>query len=132
MALSKEFDVEIKDCFIHPDCLAELVEMKQNGLISQTSLKAILREMFVTGISPYILAFKMDLYNAKQDGKINSAIDKVMESNKNIVDEIAGGKDKALGRLIGLVMKEFGGKADAKEIRDLFVSKINERRSAKP
>ena len=95
-------------------------------MISQASAKIIFREMFITNENPYTIAVQMSLYNLpKDDSKINYVIDDIIEKNKSIVEEIRGGKDKAIGRLIGMVMKEFDGKMDAKEIRELLISKIN-------
>ena len=45
-------------------------------------------------------------------------------AHPDIADQIRGGKQQAVGRLIGEVMKKSGGSADAKAVRDELMSKL--------
>jgi aspartyl-tRNA(Asn)/glutamyl-tRNA(Gln) amidotransferase subunit B len=60
----------------------------------------------------------------QDDGALNAAVDKVVAANPDVVEKIRGGKAQAAGALIGQVMKEMKGKADAARIRELVLERV--------
>ncbi len=48
----------------------------------------------------------------------------VLEANPNVVEDYRNGKDKALGYLIGQVMKATRGKANPQMVNRLFKEKL--------
>jgi len=51
-------------------------------------------------------------------------VDEVLTANPKMVEELKGGKDKALNALVGQVMKKSQGKANPQHVTDLIRSKI--------
>ena len=51
-------------------------------------------------------------------------IDAAIEAQPQAADDVRGGKDAAIGRLVGAVMKASGGQADAKEVRDRLFARL--------
>ncbi|MBZ0171527.1 MAG: hypothetical protein K8E66_04035, partial [Phycisphaerales bacterium] len=60
----------------------------------------------------------------RDEGAMAGWIDEVIAENEKIVEQIKGGKQQAVGRLIGEVMKKSGGSADAKAVREMLLERI--------
>ncbi|WP_370614994.1 Asp-tRNA(Asn)/Glu-tRNA(Gln) amidotransferase subunit GatB [Mumia sp. Pv 4-285] len=58
------------------------------------------------------------------DGALAAAVDRAIEANPDVADKIRDGKVAAAGALIGAVMKEMRGQADAGRVRELIVEKL--------
>jgi aspartyl-tRNA(Asn)/glutamyl-tRNA(Gln) amidotransferase subunit B len=59
------------------------------------------------------------------DGALGAAVESAIAGNPGIAAKIRGGKPQAAGALIGAVMKELGGKADASRVRELILEKLS-------
>ena len=55
---------------------------------------------------------------------LEAAVDKVIEANPDVADKIRDGKVAAAGALIGAVMKEMRGQADAGRVRELILERL--------
>jgi aspartyl-tRNA(Asn)/glutamyl-tRNA(Gln) amidotransferase subunit B len=58
------------------------------------------------------------------DGALSFAVDAVIAANPDVADKVRDGKLQAAGALIGQVMKEMKGQADAAKIRELILEKL--------
>jgi len=57
------------------------------------------------------------------DGALNEAVDRALAANPDVVDKIRAGKVQAAGAIIGAVMKEMRGQADAARVRELVLER---------
>jgi aspartyl-tRNA(Asn)/glutamyl-tRNA(Gln) amidotransferase subunit B len=60
----------------------------------------------------------------RDEGAMEAWVDEVIAEHPAIVEQIRGGKQQAVGRLIGEVMKKSGGTADAKGVREMLLGRI--------
>jgi len=58
------------------------------------------------------------------DGALGAAVDRAIEANAAIAQKIRDGKVAAAGALIGAVMKEMRGQADAARVRELVLERL--------
>ena len=58
------------------------------------------------------------------DGALAAAVERAIEANPDVADKIRDGKVAAAGALIGAVMKEMRGQADAGRVRELILEKL--------
>ena len=58
------------------------------------------------------------------DGALTEAVDRAIAANPGVADKIRDGKVAAAGALIGAVMKEMRGQADAAKVRELILSRL--------
>jgi aspartyl-tRNA(Asn)/glutamyl-tRNA(Gln) amidotransferase subunit B len=58
------------------------------------------------------------------DSALGAAVDRAIEANPDVADKIRGGKVAAAGALIGAVMKEMRGQADAGRVRELILERL--------
>ena len=58
------------------------------------------------------------------DGALSAAVDAVIAANPEVADKVREGKVQAAGALIGEVMKQMKGQADAAKARELILTKL--------
>jgi len=109
--------------------LVELAEMNENGELSSTATKQVLVELYDaknTEKSAKALAKEMNLLQENDDAALEKIIDEVLVNPvaAAAVADIKNGEQKAIGFLIGLIMKESQGKANPARARELLLQKI--------
>ena len=67
---------------------------------------------------------KRGLVLVSDDGALGAAVDSAIAANPDVADKIRDGKVAAAGALIGAVMKEMRGQADAGRVRELILEKL--------
>ncbi len=59
------------------------------------------------------------------EAALSAAVDRAIEANPDVAAKIRDGKVAAAGALIGAVMKEMKGQADAGRVRELIIDKLS-------
>lgn len=97
-----------------PKRYAELAGMVEKGEISSSAAKEIFIEMIANNKSPRVIAEEKNLIQMSDEGELIAIVDRVMadESNQPALEDIRGGNEKAIGFLVGQVMKLSSGKAN--------------------
>ena len=80
--------------------------------------------MFCEDQDPKSYVQEHGLLTVTDANALAEAVNLVLEANPKSVSDYRNGKDRALGFLVGLVMKEMKGKADPKEVNRLLREKI--------
>jgi aspartyl-tRNA(Asn)/glutamyl-tRNA(Gln) amidotransferase subunit B len=109
-----EQDIEITDCKITPESLAEMLELIADGAINGKIAKEVFAEMFKTGESPKAVVEAKGLTQITDESALAELVDKVIADNPDPVADFLGGAEKAFGFLMGQVMKASKGKANPK------------------
>jgi len=108
----KEQNVEAKDLKFSAAHLASLVKLFDEGKVNSAAAKAIFAEMFATDCDPEEYASSHGLMMDQDDGALREAAEAAVAANPQAVADIKAGKQKAMGALIGYIMKETRGKAN--------------------
>jgi len=116
--------INIADCKVKEKDIMEIINMTENNEISMTSAKLVLKKLYDDGGDILKLVEKMNIKQMSDDGEMEKICDKIISENKEIVDSILDGKDRAYGALMGKIMKETGGKANPKIMMKILKSKI--------
>lgn len=103
----------------------ELVSLTESGKINRNIAKRILDKMLDTGRKPSDLMSEENV-SGLSDDELLALCRKTAEAAPQIVQDYRGGKSKALQALIGSVMRETRGRADAKKTEEFFISIISE------
>lgn len=92
----------------------ELSTMVADNLLSSTNAKSVFNEMLRTSESPRKIAERQNLLQVSDEGEIAVIVDAVLAepASKRAIDDIKAGNDKAIGYLVGQVMKRSEGKAN--------------------
>jgi len=126
MGLLNETGQGIEDLKFTPKQLSEMLVMIDKGTISGKIAKDVFREMFDTGKSPEEIVKEKGLVQISDESQLESIARKVMENNPKSVEDYKNGKSKALGFLVGQVMKETKGKANPQLVNEIFIRLLNE------
>jgi len=115
MKYLKEELISVDEQKVTAEMMGALLKMVSDGKISNNVAKGeIFEEMYKTGKDPALIVKKKGLEQISDTGAIEEACKKIVDTNPGIVADIKAGKDRAVGALIGLVMKEMKGKANPK------------------
>jgi aspartyl-tRNA(Asn)/glutamyl-tRNA(Gln) amidotransferase subunit B len=117
--LMNEKLIEVKDLKFTPNMLAELINLINKGTISNNIGKKVLEEMFETGKDAKAIVEEKELIQNSDEGAILEIVKKVIADNPQSVEDFKNGKKRALGFVVGLVMKETKGKANPKIVNKL-------------
>ncbi|MBE6719803.1 MAG: Asp-tRNA(Asn)/Glu-tRNA(Gln) amidotransferase subunit GatB [Ruminococcaceae bacterium] len=106
------------------ESLGEIINLLSAGKITRSTAKETFEQVFVNGVDPseYIKQNGLELQNNSDE--ILAVVRSVISANPKAVDEYLGGKQKAIGFLIGQAMKQLGGKASPNEVSDCIKNEI--------
>ncbi|MCA9411677.1 MAG: Asp-tRNA(Asn)/Glu-tRNA(Gln) amidotransferase subunit GatB [Candidatus Omnitrophica bacterium] len=105
-------EIEIDECPLTPKRLVELVKLVEGGTISNNIAKEVLLDVMETGKSPSEVVEEKGLKQESDEGALLAIIQEVIEENPGPAEEFRSGKEKAIGFLMGQVMKKTQGKAN--------------------
>ena len=123
-ALLNKNNLEIKDSPIKAENLGELIDYIEDQTISGKIAKNVFEEMFNTKKRAKDIIEKKGLKQITDKSEIESLIDKVLENNKDKVDEYKSGKEKLFGYFVGQVMQETKGTANPGIVNDILKKKL--------
>ncbi len=120
-----ENELEINESKITEENLAQLITLIDKGTISSKIAKTVFEEMFKTGEMAKDIVEKKGLVQMSDEGAIKAIVEKVVEANPQSIADYKAGKDRAIGFLVGQIMKETKGKANPQIVNKLLLEIIN-------
>ncbi|MEW5910788.1 MAG: Asp-tRNA(Asn)/Glu-tRNA(Gln) amidotransferase subunit GatB, partial [Thermodesulfobacteriota bacterium] len=114
------------ECPVSPETLAKLLQMINNGLISQSAAKIVFDEMARTGEPPDVIVEAKGLTQLNDTIRIEAVVKKVLSAHPKEVQDYKAGKSKLLGFFVGCVMKETQGKANPGVVNGLVRKALSE------
>ncbi|MFZ5944329.1 MAG: Asp-tRNA(Asn)/Glu-tRNA(Gln) amidotransferase subunit GatB [Bacillota bacterium] len=118
--------MEISQTKLEPEALAKMLQMIEKGAISGKMAKQVFEEMFNTGKDPEAIVKEKGLVQISDEGQISGIIEQVIANNPKSVEDFKAGKDKAIGFLVGQVMKETKGQANPGLVNKLLKEKLEQ------
>lgn len=116
--LKEEFCLKIS-----PENLREVVLLNESGKLNMSKAKLTLEQMLLSGKRAEQILNPEDLEDF-DDNMLLSLCKKAVENNPKIVADYKGGKDKAIMALVGFVMRESKGRADAGKAKEKIIEII--------
>jgi aspartyl-tRNA(Asn)/glutamyl-tRNA(Gln) amidotransferase subunit B len=121
---ANEAGVDLEDVGISPQQIAQIQALVENGTINDKLARQIFDGVIGGEGSPAEIVAARNLAIVSDEGALAAAVDEAISANPDIVDKIKSGKVQAAGALIGSVMKQLRGQADATRVRELILEKI--------
>ncbi len=115
---------ECEEIPFSPSHLANLIKLIENGVISGKIAKTVFKKMFETADEPERIVEREGLKVVNDEGQLNNIVSAVVKSNPKSVEDYRNGKKKAIGFLVGQVMKETKGKADPQMVNKLLKDEL--------
>jgi aspartyl-tRNA(Asn)/glutamyl-tRNA(Gln) amidotransferase subunit B len=116
--------VELGDLSVSPEQVAELASLVASGRINDTLARQVLEGVLAGEGSPEQVVEARGLGIVSDDGALGAAVDRAIVANPAVAQKIRDGKVAAAGALIGAVMKEMRGQADAARVRELVLERL--------
>ncbi len=126
--LSKNLNAEnltIENSPVDAKRLAEMILLIEKGTISGKIAKTVFVEMWKSQDSPEKIVKDKGLVQITDTGAIEKIVDEVIANNPKPVEEYKAGKKKAIGALVGQVMKLSKGKANPQTVNQLLAKKLD-------
>ena len=106
---------------VSAEMLAELIALINSGEISNNTAKGeVFEEMYKSGKSPKVIVEEKGLKQVSDTSAIEEICKKIIEANPGPVADIKAGHEKAIGFLVGMVMKESKGQANPQMVNDII------------
>jgi aspartyl-tRNA(Asn)/glutamyl-tRNA(Gln) amidotransferase subunit B len=117
--------LELADVKITGRGLGEMIALIENGTISTKIAKTVFKAMLETGKDPKQIVEEQGLVQISDEGAIKAVVDQIVDNNPQSVADFKAGKEKAVGFLVGQVMKETKGKANPGLVNKLIIECLN-------
>lgn len=104
--------IELHETPLTSKYLADLLKMVKEDKISNNIGKKVLRKIFEEGKDPVTIVEEEGLIQISDEGALLEMINEVLEENPQSIEDFKAGKDRALGYLVGQVMRISKGKAN--------------------
>ena len=122
---ANESEISLAELTISPAQVAALQELVDDGSINDKLARQVIDGVLAGEGEPADVVASRGLAVVSDDGALNAAIDAAIEANPDVADKIRAGKVQAAGALIGAVMKQMGGQADAGRVRELILERLS-------
>ncbi|HZP95357.1 MAG TPA: Asp-tRNA(Asn)/Glu-tRNA(Gln) amidotransferase subunit GatB [Candidatus Limnocylindria bacterium] len=109
---------------LRPRHIGSLVRLVKSGELSTTAAKDVFAEVWRSGEEPAAVVKTKGLAQVSDEAAIAAAVDAVLAENPKAVADYKAGNERALGALVGAVMKRMGGKANPAVINKVLVERV--------
>lgn len=104
--------------------LIKLVSMVDGNMLSSTAAKEVLQEVLVSGADPQAVAEAKNLIQESDESALVMIVEQVLSENPKAAQDVTNGEMKAIGFLVGQVMKASQGKANPSVVTQLIKKQL--------
>ena len=121
---ANEAGVELADVGLAPRQVAELQALVDAGTVNDQLARQVIEGVLAGEGTPADVVAGRGLAVVSDDGALGAAVDRAIAAHPDVAARIADGTVQAVGALIGAVMKEMRGQADAARVRELILGRL--------
>ncbi|GAA0440598.1 Asp-tRNA(Asn)/Glu-tRNA(Gln) amidotransferase subunit GatB [Virgibacillus salarius] len=118
---------ELHELAITPEALAKMIQLIEDGTISSKIAKKVFAELVEKGGDPEKIVKEKGLVQISDEGQLREIIAGVLDQNEQSIIDYQNGKNKAVGFLVGQVMKATKGQANPPMVNKLLLEEINKK-----
>ena len=118
-------NMEPEDIKISPKNLVDLIKIIESGKISNTAGKEVFKEMFNSDKNPNAIIEEKGLVQISCIDEVTKIVDEVLNNNPKSIEDFKAGRNKAIGYLMGQVMKLSKGKVNPSIAKQILEDKLN-------
>jgi aspartyl-tRNA(Asn)/glutamyl-tRNA(Gln) amidotransferase subunit B len=124
--IANDKDIAIADLAITPQDVAEIVALVNAGELTDKLARQVVEGVIAGEGKPSEVVAKRGIKVVNDDGALMAAIEKVCAEQAETAEKVRNGHLPAAGALIGAVMKETKGQADAARVRELLLGHLGQ------
>ena len=114
--LSQERSVPLLESRLLPAALTNLIQQLAQSKVNRQGARQVLEKLFEEGGEPGQWIERLGLAQMSGGDELQQMVQQTVDANPGPVSEYRGGKEKALNQLVGQVMKQSKGRANAAEV----------------
>ncbi|WP_082235195.1 Asp-tRNA(Asn)/Glu-tRNA(Gln) amidotransferase subunit GatB [Halobacillus massiliensis] len=118
---------EFSDLALTPEGLAKLIKLIEDGTISSKIAKKVFGDLVEKGGDPDKIVKDKGLVQISDEGQLREIITGILDNNQQSIEDYKNGKDKALGFLVGQVMKQTKGQANPPMVNKIILEEMEQR-----
>lgn len=126
MAVLNKENIAFKDNPCNPIYLAEMIEMMKKGEISSKQAKVVFEEI-MKGKDPKKVVEEKGMKQLSDPSAILTLVTQVLDNNAQAIVDFKNGKDRAVGSLVGQIMKLSKGQANPKLANQILMEELKKR-----
>lgn len=126
MRRANEAGLELTETGITPMHVAEVQSLVAAGTINDKAAREVFDGLVAGEGTAAEIVERRGLAMICDDGALKAAVDKAIAANGDVAAKIREGKVQAAGALIGAVMRDMGGKADAAKVRQMLLTTLGQ------
>lgn len=115
---------ELHELKITPEGLAKMIKLIEDGTISSKIAKKVFAELVENGTDPEKYVKEQGLVQISDEGQLREIVLQVLAENEQSVEDYKAGKGRALGFLVGQVMKATKGQANPQMVNKILKEEI--------
>ncbi|MCC5889151.1 MAG: Asp-tRNA(Asn)/Glu-tRNA(Gln) amidotransferase subunit GatB [Alkalibacterium sp.] len=120
--------VDLHDTNLTPKALAEMINLIADGTISSKIAKKVFRELITNGSDDVkALVEEKGWVQLSDPSKLLPIITETLDKNEQSIEDYKNGKDRAMGFLVGQVMKQTRGQANPGMVNKLLKEELDKR-----
>lgn len=119
--------VSLADVKLTPKNLAEMIKLINDGTISSKIAKKVFAETIANGTNPKEFVEKQGMVQMSDTSVLEPMVKQVVDDNPQSVEDFKNGKDRAIGFLVGQIMKQTHGKANPKIVNKILNQELQNR-----
>ncbi|MGH2872734.1 MAG: Asp-tRNA(Asn)/Glu-tRNA(Gln) amidotransferase subunit GatB, partial [Solirubrobacteraceae bacterium] len=113
-------DVDPADSRVSPEALAGLAALVSTRDVSRDAAREVLTALVAEGGDPRAIVEREGLGSLEGDGDLAELVARSIAADPAAAEQVAAGNMKALGPLVGFVMRESKGRADGGDVTRLI------------
>jgi aspartyl/glutamyl-tRNA(Asn/Gln) amidotransferase subunit B (EC 6.3.5.-) len=121
LSLTKGKILKASEIPLKPEYLIEILNLIDEGKITQTTGKEIFKESYQKGISPGMIVKEKNLIQIEDREILKKYAEEVIKENEKAVNDWKKGKEQVIGFLVGQVMKKMSGKANPNIVKEILI-----------
>ncbi|WP_047983131.1 Asp-tRNA(Asn)/Glu-tRNA(Gln) amidotransferase subunit GatB [Ornithinibacillus californiensis] len=118
---------ELHELALTPESLGEMIKLIEDGTISSKIAKKVFAELVENGGDPEEIVKAKGLVQISDEGQLREVITGILNDNEQSIIDYKNGKDRALGFLVGQVMKATKGQANPPMVNKILVEEMDKR-----
>ncbi|BDR60172.1 Asp-tRNA(Asn)/Glu-tRNA(Gln) amidotransferase subunit GatB [Lactobacillus xylocopicola] len=119
--------VDLADIALTPEHLAAMIKLIKDGTISSKIAKRVFAETVKNGTDPQKFVEDQGMVQLSDTSVLEPMVKEVVDNNPQSVEDFKNGKDRAIGFLVGQIMKQTRGQANPKVINQLLNKELQNR-----
>lgn len=123
---ANEAGVEVGELGVRAVDVARVQVLVDEGKLNDKLARQVFDGLLAGEGTPDEIVAARGLAIVSDEGALSAAVDNAIAANPDVADKIRDGKVAAAGALIGAVMKEMRGQADAARVRELILEKLQQ------